>query len=66
MYSYTIYIKESWFVLMVNIKIVESRLHFSVFNLIFLFSIFRTTRVRVRNDQSHSHISYNLMVWSQH
>ena len=37
MYSYTIYIKESWFMLMVNIKIVESRLHFSVFNLIFYF-----------------------------
>ena len=32
------------------IKIIKSRLYFSVFNLIFLFSIFRTTRVRVRSD----------------
>jgi len=30
------------------------------------FSIFRTTRVRVRSDWSHCHISHNLMVWSQY
>ena len=30
------------------------------------FPIFRTARVRVRSDQSHCHLSHNLMVWSQH
>jgi len=42
-----------------------SHFYFSL-NLLFIFSIFRTVRVRVRSNQSHCHISHNLMVWSQH
>jgi len=33
-----------------------------IFILFSYFSIFRTTRVRVRSDLSHCHISHNLMV----
>ena len=58
------------------VKFTNSRLNFSLFYFsfsfsfsfcfIFLFSIFRTARVRVRSDWLYCHISYNLIVWSQH
>ena len=56
------------------VKFTNSRLSFLYFIFHFhfhlvlfsYFSIFRTARVRVRSDQSHCHVSHNLMVWSQH